>query len=178
MARTLVFDNTPLSHFARAGRLTTLEKLVHGYRCVVPVEVRREIDTGMSSYPAIAQVLSSPWLESVEISNVQELTAFARFKAELGGGLAENNGEAAVLAWVSVNGGLAIIDERAGSRIAKRDGVPVHGSLWLLVQGVRAGVLERAEAEQLVYELGTTDMRLPADGETLFAWAYQEGLLP
>lgn len=178
MTRSLIFDNTPLSHFARAGQLTMLEKLVHGYGCVVPVEVRQEVTAGMARFPDIANVLSAPWLEPVEISGGRELMAFARYKADLGGGPEENNGEAAVLAWASIHGGAAVIDERAGTRLAQRDDIEVHGSLWLVVRGVRTGVLNRPDAEQLVNDLRATDMRLPVDGGTLFAWAYQEGLLP
>ena len=36
----------------------------------------------------------------------------------------------------------------------------------------------RLTAETLVDELVATDMRLPTDGSGLFAWAYEEGLLP
>jgi len=34
---SLIFDNTPLSHFARAGRLSTLEAIVNPYQCMIPV---------------------------------------------------------------------------------------------------------------------------------------------
>jgi hypothetical protein len=61
-----------------------------------------------------------PWIEIVEL--------VARYKAELGGGVARNNGEAAVLAWASVHGGTTIIDERAGTRAARRDNIVVHGN--------------------------------------------------
>ena len=178
MSRVLVFDNTPLSHFARARKLTILEKLVNGFRCLVPVEVRKEIVDGITKFPDVAQVLSTPWLESVEMTDVGELVAFASYKTELGGGPHENSGEAAVLAWVKVNGGVALVDERAGSRLAQRDGLEVHGSLWLVIQGLSSGVLNRSDAEQLVDDLRATDMRLPVDGEGFFSWAYQEGLLP
>ena len=178
MTVALVFDNTPLSHFARAGRLDTLEKLVSPYRCVTPGEVTSEIHDGMAAYPSLAKVLSAQWLEVVELREVQEVVAFARYKAELGGGPERNNGEAAVLGWAAVHGGIAIIDERAGARIALRDGIEVHGTLWLLVNGVRAHHLARSDAERIIDELAETDMALPVDGRGLFAWAYDEGLLP
>ena len=38
MTSRLIFDNSPLSHFARAGRLVTLEQLVAGR--VLPDHVR------------------------------------------------------------------------------------------------------------------------------------------
>ena len=178
MTQSLVFDNSPLSHFTRAGRLNMLEELVSGHRCFVPVEVRKEIVAGMAKFPDLAEVLGVSWLEPVEIDEVRELTAFARYKTELGGGTHENTGEAAVLAWTSVHGGVAVIDERAGSRLAQRDGILVQDSMWLVAQGVQSGVLDRSEAEKLVDDLRATDMRLPVSGKEFFAWAYQEGLLP
>lgn len=178
MTQSLIFDNSPLSHFARAGRLATLEELVQGYRCLVPVEVRQEIDVGIPDFPDLAEILAVPWLESIEISEFRELAAFARYKSELGGGPQENTGEAAVLAWTSINGGVAIIDERAGNRLAQRDEISVQDSMWLVAQGVQTGVLHRSEAENLVDDLRATHMWLPASGKEFFAWAYQQGLLP
>lgn len=146
------------------GDCQTLESLVNPYRCMTPVEVRNEILTGVAVLPDLADVLTADWLEAVELSDVHELAAFARYKTQLGGGSKQNTGEAAVLAWASLHGGVAIIDERAASRIAQRDGIVAHGSLWLVVQGVRRGELERSAAERLVDELRATDMRLPTDG--------------
>ncbi|CAN5223645.1 hypothetical protein BH23ACT9_BH23ACT9_26940 [soil metagenome] len=173
-----MFDNTPLSHFARAGRLETLEKLVAPYRCITPAQVTNEIHMGTREHPSLARVLSADWLEAVEIQEINEVIAFAKYKAELGGGPDRNNGESAVLAWTSVHGGTAIIDERAGTRIARRDGIDVHGTLWLVANGVRSETLARPDAERIVDELAATDMALPIDGAGFFAWAYEEGVLP
>lgn len=82
------------------------------------------------------------------------------------------------MAWAAVLRGVAIIDERAASRIAQQDGIRVHNSLWLVVEGLRQGKLDRSAAETLVDELRATDMRLPIDGKGLFVWAYEQGLLP
>ena len=171
-------DNTPLSHFARAGRLSVLEAIVKPYQCMTPVEVQYEILAGVTAIPDLADVLRAQWLQPVELSGVHELAAFARYKTQLGGGSNYNIGEAAVLAWAAVHGGVAIIDERAASRIARQEGILVHNTLWLVVQGVRQGELGRSVAETLVDELRATDMRLPTDGQGLFAWAYEQGLLP
>lgn len=178
MTATLVFDNTPLSHFARAGRLDVLEKLAAPYRCVTPAEVTAEIHDGMTEHPALASVLAAAWIEVVELVEVDEVVAFARYKAELGGGTQKNNGEAAVLAWTLVHGGVAVIDERAATRIALRDGIAVHGTLWLVANGLRSEILDRHTAERIVDELAATDMVLPVDGAGFVTWAYQEGLLP
>lgn len=178
MTIELVFDNTPLSHFARAGRLDVLEDLVAAYRCITLAEVANELHAGLAEHPSLAKVLAAPWLEVIELRELDEIVAFARYKSELGGGPDRNTGEAAVLGWTAVHGGIAIIDERAGTRIAHRDGIDVHGTMWLVANGVRSGRLARPVAEQIIDELVATDMVLPVDGAGFFAWAYDEGLLP
>ena len=137
MNPSLIFDSTCLSHFARAGRLPALESLVDPFRCIAPVEVRIEIRAGTAAIPALADVLTAGWLESVELSETRELSAFARYKTLLGGGSRENTGETAVLAWAGVHGDVAIIDERAASRIAQRDGITLESALSLLATQAR-----------------------------------------
>jgi len=83
-----------------------------------------------------------------------------------------------VLAWASVHGGTAIIDERAGTRAARRDQIEVHGTLWLITNAIRDGKLLHAQAVTIIDQLGATDMALPTDGAGFLAWAHEEGLLP
>jgi len=174
----LVFDNTCLSHFARAGRLSVLEKLTNGHRRITPAQVSTELIDGVSEHPALAQIISVSWIEVVELSEIEEIVHFARYKAELGGGPERNNGEAAVLTWVAVHGGTAVIDERTGTRLAQRDGLEVHGTLWLVVNGFKQKLLDRPAAERIVDDLRSTEMLLPTGGSDFFVWAYDQNLLP
>jgi predicted nucleic acid-binding protein len=174
----LVFDNTPLSHFARARALPVLQGLAAGYRCVVPAEVVRELIAGIQAHPAISATINLPWLEVVELTEINEVVAFARYKAELGGGVDHNNGESAVLAWANIHGATAIIDERAGTRAARRDGIDVHGTMWLIANAFRDKKITRSAAIIMVDQLLATDMALPTDGAGFMAWAHEEGLLP
>jgi predicted nucleic acid-binding protein len=173
----LVFDNTPLSHFARAGRLDVLDKLTARYRRITPDQVITELLDGLNDHPALAVAVTAQWLEIVELRHIEEIVAFAKYKTELGGGVSKNNGEAAVLAYVATNGGVALIDERVGTRIAKRDLMEVHGTMWLVANGLRFRLLDRDAAESILDELAATDMALPVDGAGFVAWAYEEGLL-
>ena len=159
----LVFDNTPLSHFARAGVLPVLENITASFQRIVPAEVLQELIRGIPYHPALAAAVSLPWINIVELGEA-EVLAFARYKAELGGGIDHNNGEAAVLAWASVNGGTAIIDERAGTRAGRRDNIEIHGTLWLVTNGIRSGKLSEAEAVTVIDQLAATNMALPTDG--------------
>ncbi len=175
--KTLVFDNTPLSHFARAGALPVLESISAGFRCVSPAEVAKEIIRGTEKYPAIAAAVSLPWIDIVELTDIDEVVAFARYKAELGGGLERNNGEAAALAWANVHGGTVIMDERAGTRAARRDNIEVHGTLWLITNAIRDSKLRETDAIKMIDQLAATDMTLPTDGAGFLAWAHEQGLL-
>jgi predicted nucleic acid-binding protein len=174
----LVFDNTPLSHFARAGVLPVLESLVAKYQCITLAEVSRELLTGLPQHPALSAALALPWLEVRELTEIEEIVKFAGYKTELGGGIERNNGESAVLAWTAVHGGIALIDERAATRIAKRDGIEVHGTLWLVTNGIRGDVLSKEVAARIIDQLRDTDMSLPVDGAGLLQWAEDQGLLP
>ncbi|CAN5484912.1 hypothetical protein BH24ACT7_BH24ACT7_26380 [soil metagenome] len=174
----LVFDTSVLSHFARAGQLDTLRNVTDGFRRVTPAEVMREVVAGISEHPGLASTVGVDWIDVVELELVSELVAFARYKTEFGGGPERNNGEAAVLAWASVHGGTVIVDDAVAARAARRGGISVHGTLWLVANGVRFGVLVRDDAEHIVDDLAATEMRLPVDGRGFFAWAYETGLLP
>lgn len=175
----LAFDSTALSHFARAGRLGDLETMTAADECVVPAEVLDELARGVAAYPALGIVADQAWLKAVELGELEELVAFATYKGELGGGPERNNGEAAVLAWVRVHGGIAVIDESAATGIGDATGITVHGSLWLVIRGFKSKILDRATAEGIVDDLIGTGMRLPVtDGAALFAYAYETGLLP
>ena len=146
---------------------------------VLLAEVAAELARGIPGYPPLGSAAAGGWLRQVELAELPELAAFARYKGELGGGPERNNGEAAVLAWVSVNGGIAIIDEVVARAIGGRECLRVHGSLWLLIRSFKTGALDRATVEAIVDDLIETGMRLPVGtGAALFAWAYEAGILP
>jgi len=175
----IAFDTTALGHFARAERLDELRVAAGDDEPVLLAEVAAELERGVPAYPALGRVAATGWLKFVELEELPEVAAFATFKAELGGGTERNNGEAAVLAWVSINGGIAIIDEEAGRKLGRRNNLRVHGSLWLLIQAFKEGSLDRATTEGTVDSLIGTGMRLPVtDGAHLFEWALASGILP
>jgi hypothetical protein len=122
---SLVLDTTALSHFARADRMDELRKAVADDEPVLVAEVGAELIQGITDYPSLGSAVSDGWLKPVELEELPELAAFARYKGELGGGPERNNGEAAVLAWVTVNGGIAIIDEIVARVIGARERLQV-----------------------------------------------------
>jgi len=173
----LVFNTSPLSHFARAGRLAVLGRMTAAYRRVVPQAVLDELRAGEPAHPPLADVRNAGWLEIVACDGLAELRAFAHYVRALGAG-ERDIGEASVLAWAEVNSGIAVIDERAGTQAAQARGVAVHGTLWLIANGLNVGELLLPEAERLVDQLRSIDARLPCSGAEFFEWAKAQGLFP
>jgi hypothetical protein len=50
---TLVFDSSPLIHFARANELETLRDLVKGFECVTTKAVLGELQNGIERHSDI-----------------------------------------------------------------------------------------------------------------------------
>jgi hypothetical protein len=89
---SLVFDTTALSHFARAGRMNELRMAVADDEPVLLAEVAAELARDIPGYPSLGNAAAGGWLKQVELEELAELAAFARYKGELGGGPERNNG--------------------------------------------------------------------------------------
>jgi predicted nucleic acid-binding protein len=172
----LVFDSSPLSHFARAGQLETLEELTRHDDRHVTQAVRDEIARGAALHEKLSAVADASWLTVVRVDGLAELSAFADFARVLGSG-ERDVGEASTLAWAQVHGAIAIVDERAGTRRGRERGVEVHGTLWLIAEGRRRNLLTDAQCEELVDALSDTEAWFPCRGAEFIAWARAEGLL-
>lgn len=104
----LVFDTSPLSHFARAGQLDVLEAIVEGDDSFVTATVLGEIDIGLAVHHELKAVRRAPWLTPVRIEGLAELTVFAEYVRTLGSG-PRNIGEAETLAWAETHDAVAVI---------------------------------------------------------------------
>ncbi len=174
---TLVFDTTPLTHFARAGEVESLRKLCQDCRSVATQSVLEELRDGLGLHPLNQDILTATWLEEVRLGEgLDALRVFTEYTRLLGSSQ-RDIGEASVLAWAELNGATAIVDERAGTNHGRRRNVVVHGTLWLVIRGFRMGELSRGTAVELVDALADTEMWFPCHGSDLFDWAGRQGLL-
>lgn len=80
----LVFDTSPLSHFARALQLPTLDELTRAHDRFVTQAVLDEIDRGSQAHPALHDVAALDWLGVVRVDGLDELAVFAAYAAVLG----------------------------------------------------------------------------------------------
>jgi uncharacterized protein len=125
----VIANNTPLVALWVLGRLDLLLDL-YG-EVLVPEMVRAEflaVDRGQRE----AALAAAPWIITVPLSNPQHALAYT--------GL--DQGEAAVLALAEERGAaLVIMDERKGRRYSQRLGIPVAGTVAILLLAKERGLI-------------------------------------
>jgi predicted nucleic acid-binding protein len=173
---TLVFDSSPLSCFARSGRLVLLERLTTGYERVTTRAVINELEQGCADFPPLQDALTLPWIKPVPVDGLDELRLFAEYSRRLVAG-ERNVGEASVLAWAEANAGIALIDDQAAVQVGRERGVEVKRTLAIIARGVRVRLLSRGDAAVLVDDLVRVGARFPCTGGEFVAWATAVGLL-
>ena len=173
-----VFDTGPLSCFARTGNLEVLHKICGNARCLVTEAVIEELRSGFSCHPQLRAALDADWIDRVGTEGLSEIGAFAEYALALGSTPGKHIGEAATLAWAEVHGATAIIDERAANNIGRQRGVKVHGTLWLIVQALKSGLISERQSIEVVRSMLGIGAWLPFDSaEEFITWARQESLL-
>lgn len=121
--------------------------------------------------------MCAPYIDVVELEAFEELEALARW-LDVVSHTGHSRGEATAFAWAEINGGTVIIDDRKAHRAGRAHGLMVHGTLWILAQGIRAGRLAPYSADRLVDELRKAGARLPGLGIAGVAgWARQQGII-
>ncbi len=133
VAEPPVVDASPLIILAQGGWLELLR--VVGDRIIVPRQVSIEIRRPGPS-DAVARALSATaWLEVVDTGPV--VAEVRRFDLD--------PGEEAVLTWALAHAGaVAIVDERRGRRAARALGIPVVGTLGLIIEAKLRGMIPAA----------------------------------
>lgn len=172
----LVFDSAPLSCFARAGKLSLLDRLTQNDERVTTRAVLDELRQGVGDYPQLEEALTLSWLKVVPVDSLRELQLFAEYARHLGSGK-HDTGEASVLAWAEAHGAIAFTDDSAAVQIAQARGVKVQRTLALVVRGLKSGLLSEQEAHDLIDELARAGARFPVRAGEFLAWARAKGLL-
>ena len=121
---------SPLIVLAKAGLLELLPALFE--QVVVPQAVVAEITAGGAGDPAVKALRQAPWLQHVSLEpGVSALAAL-----QLG------RGEAEVIEWALRHPDhIALLDDRAARRVASVLGVQCAGTLRVLFEASRRGLL-------------------------------------
>jgi predicted nucleic acid-binding protein len=124
---------SPLIFLSRAGLLDLLQ--LAAPELVVPAAVAAEIQQRGPTDPTAQALSKTPWLVVVQISVVPALIQ--------AWGLGK--GESAVLAWAANYPGTEVIlDDLAGRRCAAALGIPVRGTLGLVLTAKQRGRIPAA----------------------------------
>jgi predicted nucleic acid-binding protein len=167
----LVFDASPLIHFARAGELGALRDLVKGFDCVTTKAVLGELRRAAERHPAIHDAVDLDWLATVPCDDLEELYLFGQYMNRLGN-LERNAGEASVLAWAEAHSAAAYVDDQVACNVGRGRGVRVHRTLQLVISAFRVNILTESRAQDLIRNLVDADARFPqAAREDLIGWA-------
>ncbi|HOE12051.1 MAG TPA: DUF3368 domain-containing protein [bacterium] len=124
---------SPLIFLAKADLLDLLQLV--GKEIVVPAPVAREIEQRGRSDPTARAIENTAWLVVLDIPSVPEQIQ----SWDLG------IGESSVLAWAySHPGTIAILDDLAARRCAATLGIPVRGTLGLVLAAKKLGRISKA----------------------------------
>lgn len=133
MAEPPVVNASPLIFFANAGLLEMLK--VAGAELVVTQTVAAEIMRRGSSDPTVQALERSPWLKVIEPLPIPSVIQ----AWDLG------EGESSTLAWAYGHSGTeAILDDLAARRCAAALGIPVRGTLGLVLAAKQRGAIPAA----------------------------------
>ena len=87
----------------------------------------------------------------------------------------KNLGECGVLALAKLRGLTAVVDDRVARQVGEEDGVQIQGTLSLLQQGVRQGLLTIPLVSRVADDLLATEYRLPFTPGQFAGWAQEQG---
>jgi len=133
MAETAAVNASPLIYLSRAGLLDLLR--LAGNEIFVPDVVADEIRVRGPADPTVAALVATPWLRVEKAPP----TPPAILAWDLG------PGESSVLAFAKARPGCrAVIDDLQGRRCAEAIGVPLRGTLGLVLRAKREGVVPAA----------------------------------
>lgn len=124
----VVANNTPLVAFWVLGRFDLLQQLFG--TVLIPPAVQAEF-LGTERILRERALEKAPWIKTVAIKDPRRPLAYT--------GL--DKGEAEVLAFAEECGGTVIMDERKGRRYAQRLGLPLTGTLGVLLLAKERGLI-------------------------------------
>jgi len=155
----LVVSNAgPLIHLAKTNLLHLLKDL---YReVVIPNEVKietvdRGVEKGFPDAIQIGDAINEGWIKVEDTKLTQEFTKMAQIA-----GL--KTAEAAVIYYAYKNEGIALLDEDPARILARTLGIPIRGTLGIILESLKKGFLSRAEALKALEKLSEI-MYLGAD---------------
>ncbi|MBD3307029.1 DUF3368 domain-containing protein [candidate division KSB3 bacterium] len=125
----IISNSTPLIAFARIGAFPLLQRLVK--QLVIPTAVAHEIAEYGPEQPGFIDVTQESWITVQTVQSQQHVQLLLPTL---------DRGEAEVIALaVEQQARLVLIDELTGRQVAESLGIPITGSVGLLIQAKQRG---------------------------------------
>jgi len=169
-----ILNTTALSNFSAAGPVPgsvrdwgRLDLLAERYRGLafttveVGDELRKGVNAGYSCLEAVLQQLETVGPEGWLRILVPQSAAEHRLRSEFDQSL--DPGEASCLALAISRGLTFVTDDLAARRLAEARGVPLTGTLGILIELVRQGALPLEEANAMLSAMIERRYRSPVD---------------
>ncbi len=140
----IVFDCCVVSNFALAGAMGILEGLYKGMAHItdfVAAEILRGIQAGHARLGAVPEAVRAGWLRETGLKTGEEKHLFESLSRPLG------LGEASSIAVAKSRGFVFASDDRVARAEAAALGVPLTGTLGILVKAVRSGACDLRAAD-------------------------------
>ncbi len=156
----VVFDTCVLSNFALSGSLPLIRALYPGAALVtdaVTLENLRGIQRGHAALAGVRQAVAEGWLREVSCEGPEERRLFETLLVSLGAG------EASCIAVAKARGYVFACDDRAARKEATRCGVPLTGTIGVLIKAVRLGDLDLKEANRLLGKMVKSGFYAPIE---------------
>jgi len=157
--KSLVVSNAgPIIHLAKINLLRLLKDLYQ--QVIIPYEVKVEaVDRGRENgFPDAVQIenaISEGWMKVEKVRLTEEF----RNTAQVAG---LKVAEAAVIYYAYKNKAIALLDEDSARTFARTLGISIRGSLGIILEGLRKGLMSHVEALKALEKLSEI-MFLSAD---------------
>ncbi|MBF0151764.1 MAG: DUF3368 domain-containing protein [Magnetococcales bacterium] len=144
MAETAIINASPLIFLGRAGRLELLKGMVD--HCFVPEPVRIEIFRRGENDRTVRALSMNPWIQVLAAPAIPETIA------AWGLGAGESSVMALAMTCLGQQNTIAVIDDLAARHCAATLGIPVRGTLGLVLMARKRGLipLARPVMEELI----------------------------
>ena len=144
-----VFDASPLIVLATADRLDLVSSLAGP--CCLPVSVSEEvvdagIDAGYTDARRLEQAIENERFAVHSDPDTALADRLARFDKL-------SHADVSVLALAAQHDGTAIMDEQSGRTVAEIEGIPAHGTAYIVLNAQQQGDIDPTEARTVVGEL-------------------------
>ena len=148
----VVSDTTPIISLIKINRLDLLKELFN--EVLIPDAVFRELTTN-TVFTSEAQIVkSSSFLKVSAVQNHKALQLLQEVS-----GLDDGESEAIILA-DELKDGVLVIDEKKGRKVAQKMGIPITGTVGILIQAYNEQKVSADEIRSYLTQLKNSNIRL------------------